>query len=136
MNNSSELTQPTLYAVFETDADGNLSIKASCYDSHFDAEVLPLPSALFDTMQYEFIAHFFDTTKVPVQSCIGFSAFIKFDAVKDWIHLCVAIMDTIRLDKVAHATEATFYVVQYVEQFMERHKESIKVMQPNTEVTV
>jgi hypothetical protein len=135
MNNSSHPTQPTLYAVFETDADGNLSIKASAYDNHFDAEVLKLPPVLFTTLTSELIAHFLDTSKVPVDSCIAFSEFIAVKAVQNWIHLCVAIMDTIRLDKPAIATETVYYIVNYVEQFMERQSESIKVMQPVSEVT-
>jgi hypothetical protein len=110
-----------IYAVISRDEFGTITdVKASCHDTHFDEDVVPLTDVQIETCAFRFQVQFIDVSNFcPRDARLQFQIrCIKTSSVIAWIKECIGIMDNVRLDKSATATEAVDYVVKFVERFI------------------
>lgn len=117
-----------IYAVISRDEFGTITdVKASCHDTHFDADVVPLTDVQIETCAFRFRVQFIDVSDFcPRDARIQFQIrCIPTAPVIAWIEECIAIMDSVRLDKSATATETVEYLVNFVERFITTNIEDI-----------
>ena len=117
-----------IYAVISRDEFGTITdVKVSCHDTHFDADVVPLTDVEIKTCAFRLLVQFVDVSDFcPRDARLQFRIrCIPTASVVAWMEECIAIMDSVRLDKSATATETVDYVVNFVERFITVNIEDI-----------
>lgn len=110
-----------IYAVISRDEFGTITdVKASCHDTYFDADVVPLTDVEIETCAFRLQVQFIDCSDFcPRDARVQFQIrCIPTASVVKWMEECITIMDSVRLDKSATVTETVDYVVKFVERFI------------------
>lgn len=117
-----------IYAVISRDEFGTITdVKASCHDTHFDADVVPLAYGVVEWCAFGLRVQFIDVSSgYPRDVTTQFQMkCIPIKNVVAWMEECIGIMDSVRLDKSATATSEVDYVVKYVERHITNYIEQI-----------